>query len=106
MGYDGFAANVGDYKVLEGTWSVESTTREDHTHITEAMDVYSFGMLCYELLAGHTLQFEDLGLSEYVLVLSGNDQSFLIWILTNFLAGARINQSQKQNSMRKQMEIL
>jgi hypothetical protein len=57
------------------------------------MDVYSFGMLCYELVTGHNLQFEELGLSEYVLVLSGNDQSFLIWILTNCLAGARINQS-------------
>ncbi len=93
VAYDGFAADVGDYKVLEGTWSVESTAREDHTHITEAMDVYSFGMLCYELLTGHTLEFEDLGLSEYVLVLSGNDQSFLTWILTNCLAGARTNQS-------------
>jgi serine/threonine protein kinase len=79
LAYDGFTADVGDYESSEGIvgtgfWRAPEVLRalRDKTTPTysTAVDVYGFGMVCYELLTGQ-IPFEGHRLSDYELVLSG-----------------------------------
>ncbi|CAM6053858.1 unnamed protein product [Sphagnum tenellum] len=79
--YDWFWVSVGDYEssdavVGTGFWrppEVLKALKEDITPTyTPAVDVYGFGMVCYELLTGHIpFQCEGVRRTDYDAVLSG-----------------------------------
>jgi serine/threonine protein kinase len=81
LAYDWFFVCVGDYEgsngvVGTGFWrppEVLKAVKEDiRPTYTTAVDVYGFGMVCYELLTGHIpFQCEGVRRSDYDAVLSG-----------------------------------
>jgi serine/threonine protein kinase len=81
LAYDWFFVKVGDYEssdsvVGTGFWrppEVLKALKEDITPTyTAAVDVYGFGMVCYELLTGHIpFQCEGVRRTDYDAVLSG-----------------------------------
>jgi serine/threonine protein kinase len=81
LAYDGFLTYVGDYETSDGVvgtgfWrppEVLKAVKEDITPTyTAAVDVYGYGMVCYELLTGHIpFQCEGVRRSDYDAVLSG-----------------------------------
>ncbi|KAH9576749.1 hypothetical protein CY35_01G180000 [Sphagnum magellanicum] len=81
LAYDRFSVYVGDYESSDGVvgtgfWrppEVLKAVKEDITPTyTSAVDVYGFGMVCYELLTGHIpFQCEGLQRTDYDAVLSG-----------------------------------
>ncbi|CAK9192187.1 unnamed protein product [Sphagnum troendelagicum] len=81
LGYAGFLVVVGDYERSDavmgtGLWrapEVLKALKENmRPTITAAVDMYGFGMVCYELLTGHIpFQCEDIRATDYDVVLSG-----------------------------------
>jgi serine/threonine protein kinase len=81
LAYYCFMAYVGDYESSDGVvgtgfWrppEVLKAVKEDiRPTYTSAVDVYGFGMVCYELLTGHVpFQCEGLRRTDYDAVLSG-----------------------------------
>jgi serine/threonine protein kinase len=81
LAYNWFLAYVGDYESSEGVvgsefWRPPEVLKALKEHITPtyttAVDVYGFGMVCYELLTGHIpFQCEGLRRTDYDAVLSG-----------------------------------
>jgi serine/threonine protein kinase len=81
LAYNWFLAYVGDYESSDGVvgtgfWrppEVLKAVKEDITPTyTTGVDVYGFGMVCYELLTGHIpFQCEDIRATDYDAVLSG-----------------------------------
>ncbi|KAH9576742.1 hypothetical protein CY35_01G179300 [Sphagnum magellanicum] len=82
LGYNlGFFVFVGDYESSDGVvgtgfWRAPEVLKAVKEGIrptyTTAVDVYGFGMVCYELLTGHIpFQCEGLRMTDYDAVLSG-----------------------------------
>jgi serine/threonine protein kinase len=81
LAYDWFVAYVGDYETSDGVvgtgfWRPPEVLKALKERITAtyttAVDVYGFGMVCYELLTGHIpFQCEGVRRTDYDAVLSG-----------------------------------
>jgi serine/threonine protein kinase len=74
-----FYVKIGDFETSDGVvgtrfWRapevLQAVKNGVKPRLSPAADVYSYGMLCYELLTGHT-PFEECGWSDYDVVLSG-----------------------------------
>ncbi|CAK9882029.1 unnamed protein product [Sphagnum jensenii] len=79
LAYDHIWVSVGDYESSNGVvgtafWRAPEVLKALRDNITPtysaAVDVYGFGMVCYELLTG-LIPFQGHSLSDYELVLSG-----------------------------------
>jgi serine/threonine protein kinase len=81
LAYDWFMVRVGDYESSDGVvgtgfWRPPEVLKAVKERIrptfTTAVDVYGFGMVCYELLTGHIpFQCEGVRRTDYDAVLSG-----------------------------------
>jgi serine/threonine protein kinase len=87
VAYDEFWVFVGDYESLDGVvgtgfWrppeELKAVKEDIRLTYTRAVDVYGYGMVCYELLTGHIpFQCEGVRRTDYDAVLSGRRQSCL-----------------------------
>ncbi|CAK9858523.1 unnamed protein product [Sphagnum jensenii] len=81
LGYVGFLVVIGDYERSDavmgtGLWRapevLKALKEKMKPTITTVVDVYGFGMVCYEVLAGHIpFQCEDIRAIDYDVVSSG-----------------------------------
>ncbi len=74
-----FLAKIGDFDTSDGIWGtgfwrapevLQSLQRGGKPTILPSADVYSYGMLCYEILSGE-IPFSDCARSDYNVVISG-----------------------------------
>ncbi|CAN5975825.1 unnamed protein product [Sphagnum jensenii] len=88
LAYDHIWVSVGDYESSNGVvgtafWRAPEVLKALRDNITPtysaAVDVYGFGMVCYELLTG-LIPFQGHSLSDYELVLSGGRPELLDYL--------------------------